>query len=53
VPFSDLDTGAGMPVAFFVAVYDAASAERERHPEHRPIELRVPDARFVANLWSA
>ena len=29
-------------VAFFVAVYDAAGAELERHPAYHPIETEVP-----------
>jgi hypothetical protein len=53
LPFADLDAVPGAPLTFFVAVYDPQSAERERHPEHRPIELTVPDERFASRHWSA
>lgn len=53
VPLADLSVGAGSTVAFFVAVYDAADAELERHPEHRPITLTVPDEGFEARQWRA
>ncbi len=52
VPLSDLALNAGDQVAFFVAVYDAAGSEIERHPAHRPIEVDVPDARFEARNWT-
>jgi alpha-amylase/alpha-mannosidase (GH57 family) len=48
----DLGVQAGQPVAFFVAVYDDG-VETERHPEHRPIELTMPDALFEARNWRA
>jgi hypothetical protein len=44
---------AGDPLAFFVAVYDSANAELERHPAHRPIDVQVPDALFEARNWNA
>jgi hypothetical protein len=52
LPTRDLGVEATQPVAFFVAVYDDG-VETERHPEHRPIELTVPDALFEARNWRA
>jgi hypothetical protein len=52
IPYADLHLTPGETTAFFVAFYDMASAERERHPKNRPIEVTVPDARYVAGLWS-
>ena len=40
-------------VSFFVALYNGANREVERHPPHRPIALKVPDARFDALHWTA
>jgi alpha-amylase/alpha-mannosidase (GH57 family) len=51
IPLSDL--GDPARVSFFVAVYDQASAEIERHPAHRPVETEVPDATFEARNWTA
>jgi alpha-amylase/alpha-mannosidase (GH57 family) len=53
LPLADLGVGDGDPLAFFVAVFDAAEVERERHPAHRPIDVQVPDARFEARNWNA
>jgi alpha-amylase/alpha-mannosidase (GH57 family) len=53
VPFRDLGLIPDQPVAFFVAVFDDAGAELERHPAHRPIELLTPDALFEARHWRA
>jgi hypothetical protein len=53
LPLADLDAVPVAAVAFFVALYDPQSTERERHPEHRPIELTVPDASFPSRQWSA
>jgi hypothetical protein len=53
VPLSDLGVGAGGPIAFFVAVLDEKSVERERHPVHQPIEVVAPDALFEARHWRA
>jgi hypothetical protein len=55
VPLSDLAVPADgtARVSFFVAVYDAAGREVERHPVHAPIHAVVPDARFAAENWSA
>ena len=39
-------------VAFFVAVYDAAGAELERHPAYHPIETEVPGRGFEARNWT-
>ena len=52
VPMADLGVRAGDPLAFFVAVYDAAGHEVERHPVHRAIETAAPDARFAARNWT-
>ena len=51
LPLAELGAAPGEPIAFFVAVYDGRDAELERHPEHRPIELTVPDALFDARNW--
>jgi alpha-amylase/alpha-mannosidase (GH57 family) len=53
IPFTDLGLAADKPVAFFVAMFDDAGAELERHPAHRPIELVTPDAMFEARHWRA
>jgi len=53
LPFADLGAAPTTPVAFFVALYDPQSTERERHPEHRPIELTAPDEWFASRQWSA
>jgi len=53
VPLADLGLGAGEPLAFFVAVYDAGGAEIERHPEHRVIEITTPDEMFEGRYWRA
>jgi len=51
VPWRDLGPeGAG--VAFFVAVYDDAGVEMERHPAYQPIEVEVPDGMFAARNWA-
>ena len=52
LPFADLGVAPESTVAFFVAVYDGAG-ERERHPNHRPIEVALPDALFEARQWRA
>jgi alpha-amylase/alpha-mannosidase (GH57 family) len=39
-------------LAFFVAVYDPAGAELERHPAYHPIETEVPDRGFEARNWT-
>jgi alpha-amylase/alpha-mannosidase (GH57 family) len=51
--FEDLALTPGQPVAFFVALYDAAGVELERHPAHRPIEALAPDDLFEARHWRA
>jgi len=53
LPLTDLRVAAADPLAFFVAVYDSASVEVERHPAHRPIDVQVPDALFEARNWNA
>jgi alpha-amylase/alpha-mannosidase (GH57 family) len=40
-------------VSFFITLHDANGAEIERHPMHRPIEARVPDASFASRNWTA
>jgi hypothetical protein len=50
LPLGELHADAGQALAFFVAVY-SGDAETERHPEHRPIEVTVPDALFEARQW--
>jgi len=52
IPLADLRVTVGGAVAFFVSVFDVNDVELERHPEHRPIELPVPDERFEAMNWS-
>jgi len=53
IPLADLAVSAGDAVVFFVAVYDAAGNEVERHPVGQPIDLEVPDAAFEARQWTA
>ena len=53
VPFSDLGVSPGAVVSFFLAVYDRANVERERHPAHRPLDVQLPDDLFAARHWSA
>jgi hypothetical protein len=53
IPFSDLGAGPDGVVSFFVAVYDANNAERERHPVQRPLDVQLPDALFEARHWRA
>jgi len=52
LPTRELRVAAGDAVAFFVAVYDSG-LEAERHPQHRPIEVSVPDDLFEARNWRA
>jgi alpha-amylase/alpha-mannosidase (GH57 family) len=52
LPLSELAVVAGGSVSFFVAVYQG-DVETERHPEHRPIELTMPDRLFEARQWRA
>ena len=51
IPLADLTQAAEKALAFFVAVYDAAGAELERHPSDRAIELALPDEAFGARHW--
>jgi alpha-amylase/alpha-mannosidase (GH57 family) len=51
LPFAEI--GAGASVSFFVAVYDRLSAEIERHPARRPIDVARSDDRFEALNWTA
>ena len=56
LPFGDLGLAPGGLAAFFVAVFDTTrdgTGERERHPEHRPIEVIAPDGTFEARHWRA
>jgi hypothetical protein len=59
IPLADLQPPAGTTtppsdreLSFFVAVY-REDREAERHPGHRPIETRVPDAQFESRHWTA
>jgi alpha-amylase/alpha-mannosidase (GH57 family) len=53
IPLVDLGPVTPAFVSFFVAVYDHASVEQERHPAHRPLEVRLADAVFEARHWRA
>jgi len=53
LPLAALGVAAGTRLAFFLAVSNAAGDEIERHPEHGPVELMVPDERFQARNWTA
>jgi alpha-amylase/alpha-mannosidase (GH57 family) len=53
VPLGDLWREPAAAVSFFVAVYDAGSLELERHPAHRPIDVRLADEAFEARHWRA
>jgi len=52
LPTRELRVSAGDALAFFVSVYESG-VETERHPQHRPIEVTVPDALFEARNWRA
>ena len=55
VPLADLrpaGIASDRDLSFFVAVY-RENREMERHPGHRPIETRVPDAEFESRHWTA
>jgi alpha-amylase/alpha-mannosidase (GH57 family) len=52
LPLAGLVSGAGGPIAFFVAVADNAGTEIERQPSYRPIETSVPDEQFEARNWT-
>ena len=41
-----------VPFAFFVSIQSAAT-ELERHPQFRPVEGRMPEKTFEAELWKA
>jgi hypothetical protein len=47
------EIGATDGVSFFVAIYDKQSAEIERHPARRPINLATVNARLEALNWTA
>ena len=53
LPLDELEETAGAALAFFVAVYDPADNEIERHPSHQPVQLTIPDERFEARNWTA
>jgi alpha-amylase/alpha-mannosidase (GH57 family) len=53
IPLMDLGVNPGDAVVFFVAVYDGAGNELERHPANRPIDVEVPDGAFEARQWTA
>ncbi len=50
LPLADLGLNANQPVAFVVGVY-RGDEEVERHPDTRPITLKVPDGAFEAHQW--
>ncbi len=52
IPFRSLGVETHAPVAFFVAL-NRGGSEVERQPQHRPIELMVPDRNFAAKNWTA
>jgi len=52
VTLRELGLAAGAPVTFFIAVAKDG-IEVERHPQHRLVELTVPDQRFEARNWTA
>jgi hypothetical protein len=52
IPFSVLGLGTGDPVALFVGLV-RGTADIDRQPGERPIELEVPDRRFAALNWTA
>jgi hypothetical protein len=53
LPLAALGVSAGSRLAFFLALSTAGAEEIERHPEHGPVELTVPDERFEARNWTA
>ncbi|MEP7307631.1 MAG: glycoside hydrolase [Acidobacteriota bacterium] len=53
LPLHELEETAGAALAFFVAVYDGAHNEIERHPSQQPVQLTIPDERFEARNWTA
>ena len=53
IPLEQLGMMPGSRIVFFVAVYGAGNAERERHPANRAIELTAPDDLFEARHWRA
>jgi len=52
LPLTDLEVSAADSVSFVVSVFEG-DTEVERHPQHRPIALTVPDAAFAAWHWRA
>ena len=52
IPFGALGLGTSDPVALFVGLV-RGTAEIDRQPGERPIELEVPDLRFAALNWTA
>ena len=52
IPLADLGVTPGESMSFVVTLSDPSGTELERHPEHQPIELRVPDAGFEARNWT-
>jgi len=52
LPWAELGASRRDPVAFFVAV-DRGDTEQERHPAQQPITVAMPDASFLARLWTA
>lgn len=52
LPLADLHLTSGAEVAFLVVVRDQAGVELERHPLHRPIDVKVPGADFETQNWN-
>ena len=52
VPFRALGLTMGDTLAFFVGL-NGPGGEIEHHPQHRPIELTVPDPQFGSMSWTA
>jgi alpha-amylase/alpha-mannosidase (GH57 family) len=52
VPFSALQATTDSVVSFFLSIH-AGSAELERYPAHRPLEVVVPTPDFEALNWTA
>ena len=56
VPLQDLEARAGDPIAFFVSASRPAgpgTAEAERYPAQRAIQIDVPGDRFSGDNWRA
>jgi hypothetical protein len=52
VPFASVGLSPGEPFSFTVSL-ERNGSELERHPEHRPVESRVPQPDFEQRHWKA